>query len=67
MKHSTLTDCLIEAARFQNKAQRLLRTARKIQVNGAPALVLEGGAKKTAVERASLDLSRALADLRAGR
>lgn len=64
MKASTLYDALREAKRFTDRAQRLLSlcdgTIKDHDIYNHPK---ESGA----VKRASMDLTRALADLRKGR
>ena len=61
-------DTLIRA---MSEAERFLRAARKVQryKSAFPELRsgVEGGAKSAATKRASLDLTKALADLRLGR
>lgn len=69
MKNQTLIDCIEQAERFAQCARKLLKAD---DINKPPFLINEincisNPKESGAVRRASMDLTRRLADLRQGR
>lgn len=72
MKYTTLLTAIAEAERFIERAKQLAKVHKNVTVNGAthkvPALYIYNQPKEQGLaKRASMDLTRALADLRRGR
>ena len=67
MKYSTLTATMVEAERFLSRAKRLRNVMNAVGENNTSNDCLHHPIEQGAVQRASMDLTRALADLRAGR
>lgn len=71
MRHTSLTNAIAEAERFLRRARHLQSAQRQEPVHSLAAINdhVDGSTPREsgAVKRASMDLSRALADLRQGR